>query len=38
LVYFFRKKFYLSRKLYGFEVRNFCKLPNVGVHADKTEI
>ena len=29
LVNFFRKKFYLSRKLYGHEVRNFCKPPNV---------
>jgi predicted membrane channel-forming protein YqfA (hemolysin III family) len=25
LINFFRKKYYLSRKLYGFEVRNFCK-------------
>jgi hypothetical protein len=29
LVNFYRKKFYLSRKLYGYEVRNFCKPPNV---------
>jgi hypothetical protein len=28
-VNFFRKKYYLSRKLYGHEVRNFCKPPNV---------
>jgi hypothetical protein len=32
---FFRKKFYLSRKLYGYEVRNFCKPPNVNALYDE---
>jgi hypothetical protein len=37
LTNFFRKKFYLSRKLYGYEVRNFCKPPNVGSNGSATD-
>ncbi len=37
LINFFRKKFYLSRKLYGYEVRNFCKPQLVSNNTNKNE-